>query len=305
MDFTYVSLADYAEGFGQGSDALPPWVPPGATAPLSLDTPAVRRRVEDVLDTVVALQRADWLQDGVFTGPSSMPEVYDAVLHAARTLDVAVPPAVIAGCAMSSQGVFGTDDRAFLYLSTYFMGPADPAERRFLAGRLCGFAAAQLVTANTLYALLVDHGGLRQVARKGVGPVLEVVLAPLSLGVRLALSRWHRHAEVAADRAGLLCCDDLDAAGRALLRQTLGGARGVAPEAYMAQLDALRSDQSPGRFAQLVADRPWTHKRLKALEVFHRSEVFAAAGGTTPEGSPRYDADELERRTTQLLGVTS
>jgi len=304
MDLSYVSLADYAEGFGQRGDELPSWVPPGARAPLSLDTPAVRRRVEDVLDTVVALQRADWLQDGVFTGPSSMPEVYDAVLHAARTLDVAVPPAVIAGCAMSSQGVFGTDDRAFLYLSTYFMGPASEGERRFLAGRLCGFAAARLVTANTLYALLVDHGGLRQVARKGVGPVLEVVLAPLSLGVRLALSRWHRHAEIAADRAGLLCCDDLDAAGGALLRQALGGARGVAPDAYLSQLDALKSDTSPGRFAQLLADRPWTHKRLKALELFHQSQAFADAGGTPPESSAQHDDAELERRTAQILGVS-
>ncbi len=304
MDRSYVSLADFAEGFATRDDSLPAWVPPGAHAPLSLDQPAVRTRVEDVLDTVVALQRADWLQDGVFTGPASMPEVYDAVLHAARTLGVAVPPAVVAGCAMSSQGIFGTDDRAFLHLSTYYFGPASEGERRFLAGRLCGFAAARLVTANTLYALLVDHGGLRQVARKGVGPVLEVVLAPLSLGVRLALSRWHRYAEAAADRAGLLCCDDLDTAGRALLRLALGGDRGITPDAYLAQLDALRSDDSPGRFAQLLADRPWTHKRIKALQAFHRSEVFRDAGGTAPDGVELLDAESLEATSRRLLGVS-
>lgn len=304
MDRSYVSLADFAEGFAARDDALPAWVPPGARAPLSLDRPAVRDRIDDVLDTVVALQRADWLQDGVFTGPASMPEVYDVVLHAARTLGIAVPPAVVAGCAMSSQGIFGTDDRAFLYLSTYYFGPASEGERRFLAGRLCGFAAARLVSAATLYALLVDHGGLRQVARKGVGPVLEVVLAPLSLGVRLTLSRWHRHAEAAADRAGLLCCDDLDAAGRALLRLALGGDRGITPDAYLAQLDALKADDSPGRFAQLLADRPWTHKRIKALQAFHRSTVFADAGGTAAEGE-LLDADALEATTLRLLGVSA
>jgi hypothetical protein len=304
MDRSYVSLADFAEGFAARDEHLPPWVPPGARAPLSLDQPSVRARVEDVLDTVVALQRADWLQDGVFVGPTSMPEVYDVVLHAARTLGIAVPPAVVAGCAMSSQGIFGTDDRAFLHLSTYFFGPASEGERRFLAGRLCGFAASRLVTANTLYALLVDHGGLRQVARKGVGPVLEVVLAPLSLGVRLTLSRWHRYAEVAADRAGLLCCDDVDAAGRALLRLALGGDRGITPDAYLAQLDALRSDDSPGRFAQLLADRPWTHKRIKALHAFHRSVAFDRAGGTAPQ-QDLLDDEALEATTRRLLGVTS
>lgn len=302
MTQPYISLAEYAAGFGDHDAPLPAWLPPGATAPLALDSPAVRARVEDVLDTVVALQRADWLEDGVFVGPNTMPEVYDHVLFAARRLAVAVPPAIIAGAALSSQGIIGTDARAYLYLSTFYFGSASEVEARFLVGRFLGLSAARLVTANTLYALLVDHGGLRQMARRGVGPVLEVVLAPLSVGVRLALSRWHRFAEIAADRAGLLCCDDVDGAGRALLRMSLGGDRGIAPEAYLAQLDAIRADDSPAKFAQLLADKPWTHKRLRALHLFHRSEAFAKAGGT-PAAGPLLDDEALDAQTRELMGV--
>ncbi len=298
----YISLSDFARGFTESRPDRPPWLPPGAAAPLALDTPGARGRLEDVLDTVVALQRADWLEDGVFVGPKVMPEVYGHVLHAARTLSVAVPPALVAGASLSSQGIYGTDARNYLYLSTFFVGPASDGETRFLIGRFLGLSAAELVSANTLYALLVDHAGLRQVARRALGPLLEVVLAPLSIGVRLATSRWHRFAEVAADRAGLLCCDDLHAAGKAMLRASLGGDRDVDPEAWLAQLDAVRSEDSPARFAQLLADKPWTHKRLRALGLFARSEPFAAAGGAPLEG-PLLSSDTLEVQVRELLGV--
>jgi hypothetical protein len=203
---------------------------------------------------------------------------------------------------MRSQGCFGTDGRAFLYLSTFFFGPASDGERLFLAGRLCGHIAAQQVTANTLYALLVDHNGLRQVARRAVGPVLDVVLAPLSLGVRLALSRWHRAAEITADRAGMLCAGGLQPAGDALLRLTLGTRGDVDPGTYLSQLRASGGPRSPGRFTELLASEPWTHKRLKALELFSRSALWAELSGQ-PVDEP-IDRDALEAGTRRILGVS-
>ncbi|MEZ4238524.1 MAG: hypothetical protein R3F59_20695 [Myxococcota bacterium] len=50
-----------------------------------LDAVGMRDRLEDVLDTVVALQRAEWLHDGVYAGPGAMTGVYRDVLHAARS----------------------------------------------------------------------------------------------------------------------------------------------------------------------------------------------------------------------------
>ena len=72
----YVSLVDFAQTFEVGHDTLPAWVHHGdASVPQVLEQVGLRRRVEDVLDTVVALQRAEWLADGVYAGPSAMPEV--------------------------------------------------------------------------------------------------------------------------------------------------------------------------------------------------------------------------------------
>lgn len=298
----YVSLADFAATFHAGDGELPAWVHPDAAAPRLLDTLALRARVEDVLDTVVAIQRAEWLHDGMYAGPNVMPEVYRDVLHCSRTLHIAVPPAILAGTGMRSQGCYGTDGRAFLYLSTFFFDAASEGERRFVAGRLCGHVAARQVTAATLYALLADHNGIRSLARRAVGPMLEVVLAPLSVGVRLALARWHRAAEASADRAGLLCCGDVELAGRALLRQTLGRAPDVDVAAYLAHLRASRSDTHPGKWAELLADQPFTHKRLQALALFARSEIYATLTGASVDDP--LSPDELARQTRAILGVS-
>jgi len=298
----YPSLADFAATWSDARE-VPTWahavdnalVPP-------LETLGLRHRLEDVLDTVVALQRSEWLQEGVFVGPRAMPEVYRDVLECARTLRIAVPPAIVSSGASSDQGAFGTDERSYLHLSSFFVTAASQAERRFVSGRLCGHVAARQVTLGTLYAVLVDHAGLRRVARQGVGPTLEFVLAPVSVGVRLALSRWHRAAEISADRAGLLCCGDLAAAGRALLRMALGVQPGLSPEQYLDQLHSVREDGSPGKWAEVLASRPWMHKRIRALELFGRSEVWTELGGEA-FGEPLLTRDELALRTSTLLQV--
>lgn len=296
----YVPLADFAAAFDPNGGELPPWVHRDAAAQQILDTLGIRNRLEDVLDTVVALQRAEWLHDGVYAGPGAMTTVYRDVLHAARTLRIAVPPAILAGTGLKMQGCFGTDGRAFLYLSTFFFDPASEPERRFMAGRLCGHIAAHQVTASTLYATLVDQYGLRAVARRAVGPMLEVVLAPLSFGVRLALSRWHRAAEITADRAGLLCCGTVEAAGAALLRQSLGRTPNVDVATYLDQLRGSRN--APGKWTELLSDQPFTHKRLEALSAFARSTMWGELTGTTvPDAISR---EELDRITTRLLGVS-
>lgn len=295
-----VPLADFAATWADRAER-PAWAPPDSESPLPLDHLGLRTRVEDVVDTVVALQRGEWLHDGVYVGPRTNHEVYRDVLHCARTLQVSVPPAILTSGVMRTQRTAGTDARPFLVLSSFFFRAAEPAERRFVAGRLLGHVALQQVTSISLFGLVVDHGGVRQVARRAVGPLLEVVLAPIGLGMRLALSRWHRAAELAADRAGLLCCKDVDAARTALLRMALAVNPDIDPDAYLDQLRDAADGGSPGRWAELLASEPWMHKRMKHLSLFAESKLYAELrGDPDPQG---LDREELERRTRALLGV--
>jgi len=300
MTTPYVSLKDYVATRDAPTDRSVPWVHPDAEAGLPLQSASVRFRVEELVDTVVSVQRAGWLQDGVFVGPNAMPDVYRDVLQCSRLLSTHVPPAIVGGGALRSQGAFGTDARAYLYLSSYFFDTGNESERLFMAGRMCGHIAARQVTASTVYAMLVDQKGLRAVAKRAVGPLLEVFLAPLSLGLRLALARWHRAAEITADRAGMLCAGSLDGAGRALLRVSLGIRPRVSYEDYMEQLRASRTG-GPGRWAELLSSEPWMHKRMAAMELFAQSELWAQATGESI--ADPLSTDELNRRTTALLGV--
>lgn len=295
----YVSLADFAKTTAEHRADAPEWV---VSSPLPLDAIGVRSRIEQVLDTVTALQRADWLEDGVYIGPNALEPTYRELLYCARTLGVAVPPAVAAGAPMSWQNAYGTDGRCFLYLSTYLLSGTAPDTKRFLLGRLTGKIAARQVTTTTLYGMLASNNGLRSVARRAVGPMLEVVMAPLSLGVKLALSRWHRSAELTADRAGLICAGSLDAAGRALLKGNLGVNPKLTHDAYLKQLARAQERQSPGRWTELLANTPWTHKRIAALQVFETSAMYARAVGNEP-GPDLLDDAMLAQRTAQLLGV--
>ena len=298
---TYVSLQDFASSFGEDHDTLPSWVHPHASTPHLLEQLGLRHRLEDVLDTVVALQRAERLHDGVYAGPDSMVDVYRDVLEAARTLHIAVPPAILAPIPMRSQGCFGTDGRAYLSLSTWFFAGAPVPERLFLAGRLCGHIAAKQVTANTMFSLIADQSGIRQMARRSLGPVLDVILAPVSLGVRLALSRWHRSAVITNDRAGLLVSRDVEASCNALLYMALARRPEIDVSTYLGQRE-VHAD-GPGKWTELWAAEPWTHKRMRAMEIFSRSEVYARLTGEPVENP--LSRDELNEQTTKLLGVSA
>jgi len=250
---------------------------------------SLRLGIEELVDTVTALQRAEWLEDGVYLGPRSYGDVWEDLRSCAARLGTAVPPAIISPIPARRQRILGTDARPYLHLSSFFFARAPQAQRRFLLGRLLGPVADGGVTADSVYALLVDEGGLRTLARRTLGPTLEVGLAPAAFAARLVLSRSHRVAEVNADRSGFVCAGDAQESARALLRIALGVNPRVDPDAYLDQLDQLRP-RSPGRWAEAWASAPWTHKRIRAISLFAHSQAGSRALGHPPEDDALSDA---------------
>jgi hypothetical protein len=293
MPAPYPSLVDFARSWGDA--------PSGQSPAFVLDPPpapwprAATDRVEEVVDTIVALQRAAWLQDGVYAGPRAMPEVWRATLDGARVLRVPVPPVIVAKVSHEAQGAWGTDGRAFLLLSSFFVSGAPEAEVRYAVARLLGHLAARQVTSRSIYAWIADHEGVRRLARQALGPLPDIVLGPLSLGVRLPLSGWHRQGELVADRAGLVACPDLAIARRCLMRWSLGVEPTVSPEDYLSS----SGDDGPSRWVEWVSDRPFLPRRLRALELWSRSARFAAAVDR-PVTEGALNDDELRRALSRL-----
>lgn len=267
----WTPFADYvSQNHGRGAGPMPGWAHPTARMPRQLNHPEVRAHLEVVLDTVVAVQKADWLEDGLYIGPKTLTPAWDDLVEVGRHLDTPVPVAVATRMSALDQGALGTDARPIVGLSALYLQLAAPEARRFAIGRAVGQIATRQVTGRTLHALTAGHLDIGRVAGQVLGPALYLLMAPLSVGVQALLARWHRAAELEADRAGMIVVGDLEIAGRSLIRLALGTSADVAPADYLARLQESRDPDAPGKWSELLAERPFLHKRLQALEVFSR-----------------------------------
>ena len=305
MKRDYPSLAEFAATWSAAQESgAPGWLHP--TRPPALDGALGGRTLGEVLDTAVALQRSEWLVDGIYAGPTAHSRAWDAVVRSARRLDILPPITIIGPCSDAQQTVIGTNERPVLRLSAPFFERASTVEQDFVLGRLCGHVRAQQVSWATLYALMADHRGIRSVARRYIGPTLDIVLAPTSLAVRLGLSRWHRAAEINADRAGLVVCQDPRSALETMLRLALGSTPDITPEQYLAQREHLGRDHSVSRWTEALADSPWLDKRMRALDLFVKSSAWRSARLEEPK-EPSSDAllddETLAAEVNALLGV--
>lgn len=279
-----------------------PWLHPGGDALPALMAPSAELLVEGV----VAVLRAQWLEDGVRVDPIGTPALHADLQRAAAALGVPAPLAVLAPVAAQATDAFGTDGRPHLLLSSFFFAGADPSTERphsaFALGRALGPIAARSLTASTLYKLLVDEQGLRRVAQGALGARLDLLLAPVAAAGRVTLAAAHRVSELNADRCGAWCEGDAERAADALVHLALG-VRTASPEGGWLQAASAHAHASaPSRWAEAWSGRPWLPKRLRALALFARSEPWIAAGHPPSPGAPM-SAEALATETDALLRV--
>ncbi len=106
---------------------------------------------------------------------------------------------------------------------------------------------------------------------------------------RLALDlfAWSRNAEVSADRAGAFCAEDLDGVARALFKLASGLGDKVIRfdlDEFLKQVDEMQvEDAEPGQGApkeDWFSTHPFSPLRVKALQLFHESELMIAGGNS-------------------------
>jgi uncharacterized tellurite resistance protein B-like protein len=109
---------------------------------------------------------------------------------------------------------------------------------------------------------------------------------PPPADLALDLFAWSRYAEISADRAGAFCAQDLESVARALFKLASGitDERVVRFELheFLAQVDdMLAYDDKPGQGApkqDWFSTHPFSPLRVKALKLFHESDLMAATG---------------------------
>ena len=193
------------------------------------------------------------------------PDTWAIVDHCAKTLDCATTlelyvfpsPQFNAACTPPENG------RVFILLSSALLEAFDDDELTFVIGHELGHHVYDH-HAIPLGLLLGGQGQL---------PVPEL----------LQITAWQRHAEISADRAGLLCCGALEPAARALFKLSSGLA--AAPDAariqaFIQQADELYREADAATSPEQqqhhdwLASHPFSPIRLKAAQLFTDSRAF-------------------------------
>ncbi|MBL8602828.1 MAG: M48 family metalloprotease [Myxococcales bacterium] len=127
----------------------------------------------------------------------------------------------------------------------------------------------------------------------------DASLAPV---VAMRFFAWMRSAEVSADRAGLVCCEDVDAASSAFFKLASGlvtGEHKIHADAW-AEGDLSDEAWELGDAESWFGTHPFIPLRLRALRLYARSKAYARFLGRPVEGLS--DA-AMEKETRRLLAM--
>ncbi|MCC7535064.1 MAG: M48 family metallopeptidase [Deltaproteobacteria bacterium] len=215
------------------------------------------------------------------------PRFYRLGKQASDVLGIAMPQIYVApSLASLNAHTFGTNDDAFIVVNSAMADYMTDEEILFVIGHECGHIQNNHVVYGTALHYL----------RTAAMLLLQWVAAPAVV----ALNSWSRYAEITCDRAGLLVVKDSKIATRVFLKLAVGSRSlfdEIDVDEYLDQLGDAR--EGAGRFAELLATHPYVPKRIAALRVFEKTEMFQKAVGR----SGGLTMDECDREVDELIRI--
>jgi Zn-dependent protease with chaperone function len=158
-------------------------------------------------------------------------------------------------------GTFGTSEESAVVLNSATVDHMTEQELLFVIGHEFGHIQnAHVVYRTALYYLL-----------NMANVFVQWIVAPAVL----ALNHWSRRAEITADRAGLLCCRDLEAAERVMVKFAIGSQQlfeQLDKDEYLKQYEQGKA--SFGRLAEMGQSHPYLTKRIQSLRMFAESAYY-------------------------------
>lgn len=248
--------------------------------------PPVEMAVGAVIRTYKDLMRNQYLGTTVKVGARQLPRMHRIARECARTLGVPAPTLYVANSPFMNAFTFGTNEDSFIVVHSRLVDDFSDPELRFVIGHEMGHVQNNHVVYGTALRLL--KGNLLLFVR--------ILMPP----AEAALKDWARKAEITCDRAGLLCCQDLDAAMSSFVKMACGSTKlydELDVDAYLEQLEAGR--EGVGRFRELLASHPYLPKRIRALQLFAESALYREAIGQTGG----LDMAEVDAQTKEILRI--
>lgn len=237
-------------------------------------------------------------------GPNQFKEVYDITGECARRLGIGVPqvyiiPDVTTINAMS----YAVEDAAPLICvtSALFERFTIP-ELKAVIGHECGHIHNNHSIYNIAAEVILNNGLLLGI---GLIPGFQQILQLISKPLYFMFQAWSRAAEVTADRAGMICCDDPKDVINVDAKFLYGGAFGnynINVDELEKQFEKLRS--TPVRLLELDSSHPVPVRRIFASKEFLQSQVLYTWRPEWKKPDMKlYSKKELDERCDKYISV--
>lgn len=260
-----------------------------------LDNPVINKAFSKFVELSADMNYGLMLSTGIRVDQNN-PDVAPALETCAETLGITVPYTVVSSSIAGLNAMtFGTDECHYIAISSLMKVMMSREELMFVLGHECGHIALGHVLYHTVLSTVQSAAELI--------PVVGHSLYQVAVWPMMA---WYRRSEISADRAGLLCCGDINVACRTLLRLECGfmNADGLDTEEYIANTHAKLSNSVLGRYQELLRSHPILAKRMEALQLFIRSEkYYRLSGKPVPEGMTLLSDSELDNGTENIVKV--
>ncbi len=219
------------------------------------------------LDTVVSkvleygFERVAYLENvagNVRVTAKQFPRLHRALKWGCQILDIPEPEMYVTLDPVPNAYTFG-NTRPFIVLTSGLIDILDDEERFFVVGHELGHIKASHVLYTMLAKNIAAIVALIGQATFGIGTLIGT-------GLVLALNDWFRKAELTADRAGLLCVQDMEPCLRTFMKLAGGASRLYQEMDYNEFIRQIREYEE--------ADSSNLNKAYKILITVNRTHPF-------------------------------
>ena len=227
---------------------------------------------ESLLDKAIYTLK---VSDSIMVTPRQAPKLWEIYVDVAETLDVKRLPTLFLSYSSNPPEVFGID-WAFISISPFFIDRMEEGELRFLLGKMLSWVKLEHLPYITAVSAITTFS---QILLSSFFRIGRLLVKP----IEMPLLAWKRVAEYSTDRGGLLACQDINSAQKAIVKLTGYSFR------YMRNLDFEELERQVKEsehmdedmvasfvknYYQVRSAEPFSILRLRELKRFHDSEDY-------------------------------
>ena len=258
-----------------------------------LNSPAVNAALRPIVEVTADYFQGQVIAPAIPVNEKSFPEINEIVEDCVAKLGIKRPYVVVESSTGLNAYTVGSDDEPFIVIGATLIKVTTTQQLKFIIGHECGHIAMGHVMYHTLasYATTLTE-------------LIPIIGKALNTAAGLLLNAWSRRSEITADRAGFLCCGDVEVAKRSLLQIEAGFAdvKDIDITTYLENSRRFRKRSFLRRVGEYTANHPMLSKRIEALDMFASSQKYYRTVGKTPTPDAIPDA-KLESDIEQLLKV--